>query len=433
MGKLKKRFVFLALGLIALAIVLPMVHRLSAPQILRVAVGPVGGHDVKVVVAFLQALQRERADLRLKLVLTDGPRESAEQLSAKKVDLAVARTDSAMPPEAATIAIMRRDAVFFVTRPGAKIEKISDLRGKNIGYLAGRAANARILTQILTHYGVPEAEMMQMPGQIAEIMARAQEGGLDAIFVVGPIADRVTRLALQAFPDSGDEKAGLLAITEADALSTLYPALDTVEIDRGAFGGDPPRPDETVTTLATTHRLVARRVLDEAQVSELTRLLFALRPSMAVDAPLANEIELPAVDDRGAVYPVHAGTTAYVEGATKTFFERYGDWIYLVIMAVSLLGSVVAALSSRIFGKSAPKSDAASLAPVLDLIEQAQDAPDRAELAAIEQSAQRLFRAHLVAHAGDAPADLLVFFMLRQELRQVVAARRLSFDRPIIP
>ena len=31
--------------------------------------------------------------------------------------------------------------------------------------------------------------------------------------------------------------------------------------------------------------------------------------------------------------PVHPGTIAYSEGETKTFFERYGDWMYIGIMA----------------------------------------------------------------------------------------------------
>ena len=70
-----------------------------------------------------------------------------------------------------------------------------------------------------------------------------------------------------------------------------------------AFDDDTPRPhrvcagsphasymilDRQGADWAVTHRLVARRKLDETMISELTRLLFALRLTIATEAPAAH-------------------------------------------------------------------------------------------------------------------------------------------------
>ena len=345
---MRQRLKILAIVFVIVAVAAAGAYWLLAPRTLRVAVGPLGGQDIRLVVAFLQSLQREKAPIRLKLVLTDGPSASSEQLESGKVDLAVVRSDISLPEKAATVAIMRREAIYFVTKPGQKIERIGDLKGKVIGTLAPRPANERILMAILGHYGIAAQDVAVVRGSQAEITQAMQDGRLDAFFAVAPVSDRMSRSAFLAFPKVEAVEPGFLPIAEAEAIVEQFPAYDTVELVRGVFGGDPPMPEEETTTLATTHRLVARRTLDETVVSELTRLLFALRLSIAAESPAAHQIELPASEDRGAKLPVHPGTIAYIEGETKTFFERYGDWIYIGIMAFSLIGSVAAALYARV-------------------------------------------------------------------------------------
>ena len=354
---MRERLKIIAAALVIVAAAALGAYLLFAPKVLTIAVGPIGGSDLRVTVAFLQALQRERASLRLKLVPTEGTAASAKAFEAKKVDLAVVRTDVAMPQQAATVAIFRRDSVYFITKPGSKIEKISDLRGKVVGSIAPRPANDVVLERIFSHYGVAASEVDVIRGSLPEIVQGVHEGKLDAVFIIAPTSDRMARVAFQGFPKVPDKEPGILAVTEAEALVEQYPVFDTVEIVRGAFGGDPPRPDDEITTLGVVHRLVARRNLDESTVSELTRLLFSLRLGIAAEAPAANDLELPSTEDRGAKVPTHPGTIAYVEGETKTFFERYGDWFYLGVMGFSLLGSVIAAFWSRMSNGGRPPID----------------------------------------------------------------------------
>lgn len=354
---MRERLKIIAAALVALAVSALLAYLFFAPRTLTIAVGPIGSPDLRVSVAFLQALQRERASIRLKLVLTDGAAGSARALESKKADLAVVRSDIAMPERAATVAIFRRDSVYFITKPGSEIEKISDLRGKHVGAIAPRPANDVVLERVLSHYGVAASELDVMRGTLPEVVQGVHDGKLDAVFIVAPGSDRMARGAFQGFPKVADKEPGILAVTEAEAIVEQFPVFDTVNIVRGAFGGDPPRPAEEITTLGVVHRLVARRNLDESTVSELTRLLFSLRLGIAAEAPAANDLELPSTEDRGAKLPTHPGTIAYVEGETKTFFDRYGDWFYLGVMGFSLVGSVVAALWSRLSNGSRPPID----------------------------------------------------------------------------
>lgn len=412
--------------LVAVAAAALAAYFLFAPKVLRIAVGPIGGSDLRVTVAFLQALQRERASIRLKLVPTEGAGASAKAFEEGKVDLAVVRSDVAMPEQAATVAIFRRDMIYFITRPGSKISRIADLRGKVIGAIAPRPPNDIILERIFAHYGVKPSEVDVMRGTQQEIAQGVHDGRLDAVFVVAPASERMGRMAYLGFPKTGGKEPGILPIAEAEAFVEQYPTFDTADLVRGSFEGDPPRPDEDVTTLAVSHRLVARRTLDEAVVSELTRLLFSLRLTIAAEAPAANDIALPSTEDRGAKLPTHSGTIAYVEGETKTFFERYGDWIYLGIMGFSLLGSVTAALWSRVSGGRPPVDIDRELRDLVGLIEAARKARSREDFEAILRDADvvhaDLVQA-IVINEPDADRIATIRFLL-DELKAMLDQRR---------
>lgn len=422
---MRQRLKVVALAFVAIAVAAASAYWLLAPRVLRIAVGPLGGQDIRIVVAFLQSLQREKAPLRLKLVLTDSPTVSSQQLESGKVDLAVVRSDISLPEKAATVAIMRREAVYFVTRPGAKIERIGDLKGKVIGVIAPRPANERILVAILAHYGMAEKDVMIVRGSQAEVTQAMQDGKVDAFFAVAPVSDRMSRSAFLAFPKVDNAEPGFLPITEAEAIVEQFPAYDTTDLVRGVFGGDPPQPEEETTTLATTHRLVARRTLDETIVSEVTRLLFALRLSIAAEAPAAHQIELPSAEDRGAKLPVHPGTIAYIEGETKTFFERYGDWIYLGIMGFSLIGSVAAALFARVNPARTgvhPVTDD-ELRRVVTLIDRLRQPIEPGAFAALEAEVRSVHHMilHSVAEASQDADRIATIRFLIDELRAALA------------
>jgi hypothetical protein len=92
---------------------------------------------------------------------------------------------------------------------------------------------------------------------------------------------------------------------------------------------------------------MARASLRDSIGSDLTRLLFSERPSIAQISPLANQIEAPDTT-KGAALPVHAGAAAYLDDEEKGFFDKYSDFIYIGAMLLSIVGSGLAAVASRV-------------------------------------------------------------------------------------
>jgi TRAP-type uncharacterized transport system substrate-binding protein len=413
-------------ALVAVAAMAALAAYWFRPTVLHVAAGPVGSSDVRVIVSYLQAFQRERADLRLRLVLAESPADAAAKLESGRASLAIVRSDIAIPAKSSTVAIMRKEAVFFLTRPGSGVSQIFKLKGKTIGLVRTSAANERIFAQVLAQNGIGVGDITKISGTPPEMQQAVQEGRIDALFFVTPLNERVIRAALQAFPKVEGQSPGLLPVSEAEALVADYPVLDTVEILRGAFGANPVLPESAMTTLAVTHRLVANNELSESVVSELTRLLVTLRPQVVREAPQANQIDLPSTEDRAARLPTHPGAVAYIDGETKTFFERYGDYIYIGIMAFSILGSALAALFSTLMRRpesAAPDQLMRDLVAEMDRVRQA----DTAEaLDRIEDETEGMIARLLQVSTGRGGdnGQVAAVALLVSEFRHTLARRR---------
>ena len=136
-----------------------------------------------------------------------------------------------------------------------------------------------------------------------------------------------------------------LPLDGADAIAGRLPTLESVEVLRGTFGAAPARPAANVKTLATTQRLVARADLDDEVAGDLAKALFAVRPEVLAEAPLAAAIAAPE-ETKGGALPVHPGAAAWLDGEEKTFFDRYGDLFYIGAMLAGVLGSALAGLAS---------------------------------------------------------------------------------------
>ena len=81
------------------------------PETLRIAVGPSGSDDQKLIQALAQTFARQKSAIRLAPIPTDGAMQSLALLRASKTDLAVTRGDLDMPADAQSVAILRKNFV----------------------------------------------------------------------------------------------------------------------------------------------------------------------------------------------------------------------------------------------------------------------------------------------------------------------------------
>jgi TRAP transporter TAXI family solute receptor len=316
------------------------------PVILRIAVGPANSDDLKVVQALTQGFAQTHSHIRLRPLQTDGADASAQALADRKADLAIIRGDLTVPDNAQAVATLRKNVAVLWVPPAAKskgkkaepkITKIAQLSGRRVGVIGRTPANINLLKVILQQYGVDPAkvEIVQFPvNEIAEAI-RTQKA--DVYLAAGPVNSKITADAIAASTrDGGPPK--FLAIDSAEAIVQNHPNYEASEIPAGAFGGSPDRPDDEVKTISFSHHIVARKDLPESTIAAFTRQLFAIRQQVMAEFPLAAKIETPDTDKDAAI-PVHPGAAAFVDGEEKTFLDRYSDYIWWGLMALSAMGS----------------------------------------------------------------------------------------------
>jgi hypothetical protein len=348
------------------------------------------------------------------------------------VQLAVVRSDAEQQHGGLLVATIRRDYLAFMARGGSDIEDIAALRGRTVGIVFAGPSNQAALRRVLAHYDIGEGASAIVTLAAEEAPAALRDERVSAVFAVGnpsnlPMSELVHRLS-----DATGGPVRFLPVQQAAAIARRSAAVEEAEILRGAFGGAPPRPPESVPTLGIAYRLVASRNVDDATIAALAQLVFALRPALSAELPAASLMEAPDTD-RGAIVPVHPGAIQYVEGNIKSFFDRISDWFYLIVMLVGIAGSAIAGLASMAQG--AGKSAGDGLPRLLDLMRAARGAPDRAALDQVETDVDLLFAdtlKQIAARDLDA-AQIAAYSLAFDQVRRAVADRRLALPTPRRP
>lgn len=345
-AKRRLMFVLIAGALAIVGALIAGYYFAVRPVTLKIAVGPANSDDLKVVQALAQAFNNQQhTQVKLRPVQTDGASASAQTLADGKADLAIIRGDLDVPKNAQAVAVLRKNVVVMWVPPSAKgkgrkaakITKIAQLAGRKIGVVGRTPANVNLLKLILTQYGVDpmKVEIVQFPAN--EAVDAIKNLKADAYLAVGPANSKVTIDAITASTKDGGEPT-FLPIDASEAIAQNHPAYEAAEIPAGSLGSAD-RPEDEVKTISFSHHIVARKGLSETTVAAFTRQLFAVRQQLLTDFPQAAKIETPDTD-KDAVIPVHPGAAAFVDGEEKTFLDKYSDYIWWSLMALSATGSL---------------------------------------------------------------------------------------------
>ena len=400
------------------------------PVTLRIAVGPANSDDLRVVQALTQAFAQTHSRIRLRPIQTDGAVTSAQTLADGKADLAIIRGDLNVPKNAQAVATLRKNvAVLWVPpavkgkKAGPKITKIAQLAGHRVGVVGRTQANVDLLKVILQQYGVDpgKVEIVQFPATEAADAIRGQKA--DAYLAAGPVNSKITTEAIAASTRDGRTPT-FLAINSAEAIAQNHPMYEASEIPAGAFGGAPDRPEEEVKTISFSHHIVARKDLSETTVAAFTRQLFAIRQTVMAEFPLAAKIETPDTDKDAAI-PVHPGAAAFVDGEEKTFLDRYSDFIWWGLMALSAMGSAGAWFAGYL--KKDERSNNSSLRErLLDMIATARRSDSTEELDTMQAEADDILRdtLHCFEHGAIEEGALTAFNIALEQFHHAVADRR---------
>ena len=400
------------------------------PVMLRIAVGPANSDDLRVVQALTQAFAQTHSHIRLRSIQTDGAATSAQTLADGKADLAIIRGDLNVPKNAQAVATLRKNVVVLWVpaavkgkKAGSKITKVTQLAGHRIGVIGRTQANVDLLKVILKQYGVDpgKVEVVQFPTNEAADAIRNQKA--DVWLAAGPVNSKITAEAVAASTRDGRTPT-FLAIDSAEAIAQNHPMYEASEIPAGAFGGAPDRPDEEVKTISFSHHIVARKDLSETEIAAFTRQLFAIRQTVMTEFPLAAKIETPDTDKDAAI-PVHPGAAAFVDGEEKSFLDRYSDFIWWGLMALSAMGSAGAWFAGYL--KKDERSNNSTLRErLLDMIAAARRSDSAEELDSLQAEADNILRDTLQCfeHGAIEEGALTAFNIALEQFHHAVADRK---------
>src|SRR3984893_8943861 len=408
------------------------------PVTLRIAVGPAGDDDHKLIQALAQAFDHDRSAVRLSPVTTEGATQSIAPLASNKADLAVARGDLDMPADAETVAIVRKNVVVLWApsglpgkgskkQPAAKIKAIDDLAGHKVGIIGRTQANVALLRVILTESGIDADKVAVAQFGTNQVAELARDPSLDAFMAVGPLDSKITAEALEATARARGEPK-FLPVEVSDAIALKPPLYESEEIPGSVFNPKPAWPEDKVDTISVNHLIVARKALSETTVAALARQLFSIRQMLAKQAPGASHIKKPDTD-KDAELPVHRGAAAYIDGHERTFLARYSDYFWFSILVLSGLGSA-GAWFRHFWKRDERELNTSHRDRVLDLISRARVAETPEQLLALEDEVDATLRETLDAYDDGAieEEDLSAFSLVLEQFHHAVADRRLAMN-----
>ena len=493
-----------------------------APTDMRIAAGPAGGTDVKFVQLLAERFASERDKIRLHLVTTDGPKESAEALANGSADLAIlpsttgnslvwpvvaivrqnvmalivpaspasvpAKKEAAPPPKKQETASTEKEEKAgkggkdakdskkaAVAAKGAakgaksekndksgkgakntkvakkgdtdkdeeadggddsskdtdtadadsanKLDKVTKLAGHRVGIVTGSVATKDLLDAVLNHYGVPlgQVQVSFVDPKTAADAVKAKQ--VDVLFAAGPSTGHAINDAIAAATLDG-RAPSFIAIDQAEGINKRNPAFNSIDIDAGTFGGNPPTPDDSLTSLSFAEYLVARKGFSHDAISTLSKLIYSSRLALAAAMPHEIKIEAPSTDKDANVL-VHPGALAYLTDDQKTFFDRYGDTIFYGLLIFPIFGSAIAAVASY-FTRNGRTRRLRLLQRLLDLVRKAPTAPSLESLDQMQSDVDQLVVA--IIHQGEREeydqSVQMSFSLALDQVRFAIASRR---------
>ena len=424
----------LAVGMLAFGIAAGTLYYALRPVTLRIAVGPSGSEDQKLIQLLAQTFARDGNAIRLTPVTTEGATESIALFAAGKAELAVARGDLNLPANAESVAILRKNVVVLWSTPGlpgkngkkqtaVKIKSLDQLAGHKVGVIGRTQANVTLLRVILTESGINPDKVTVSQFATNQIAEMAKDPTIEAFMAVGPLNSKITADAITATATARGEPK-FLPIDVSEAIAQKHPLYESEEIAGSIFSSSPARPGDKVETVSVNHLIVAAKSVSETSIAGFARQLFTVRQQLARELPSAGKIEKPDTD-KDAALPAHAGAAAYIDGNERTFLEKYTDYIWGAILVMSGLGSAGAWLQ-HYWKRDEREQYSEHRDNLLDLISRARKAETPEELADMQTAADGILREALNCYDDGAieEGDLSVIGLALEQFHHAVADRR---------
>ncbi len=392
------------------------------------AVGDANGPEARFAAKLATVLKNNARRLRLKIVPNADSAKALAQFDRRQAELAVLRTDAKVPPHARAIAILEHDIVLLISPPGKKIKSLAELKKKKIAVLADSDNGATFVRNILDMSDNSDAaSRVQMAPPNSAFDKLFASGGFGAAVVIAHASAIVKDKRYEQYAKAGGFT--LNAIDEAKALARRIPGITEETLATGMVSSSPAIPDDDLDTIGLQWLLVAQSKMSTVTAGDLARAIYENKAELALEDGFASKIE-PAVTDKDAFVIAHRGAAEYINDETKSFMDRYSDMMYLGAGALSVIGSIFAAIYTKIT-RIAPEKASELATAILDIGERMEHATSMDALDTLQDELEAILRGAVVGlRDGTISTDGLETFKLGYEfVRDELSMRRESLKR----
>ncbi|MCK1655113.1 C4-dicarboxylate ABC transporter substrate-binding protein [Bradyrhizobium sp. 149] len=386
------------------------------------AVGGPNSDEALFAAKLAIVLKNNASRFRIKIVNNADNAKAIAQFDRKQADLAVLRTDAKVPLRARTLAILEHDLVLLLGPGNKKIKSLAELKKKKVAVLADNESSLAFVRGILD---IPD-------GADAKIQMAPQGATLDKLFAPASGFGAVVAIvhASKAVRDKAYEQVArrggftLNAIDEAKALARKIPGISNETLTAGTLSASPEIPDDDLDTIGLEWLLVAQSRMSPTAAGELARVVYENKSALGLDSGFASRIE-PASVEKDAYVMAHQGAADYINDDTKSFMDKYSDLMYLGAAALSVIGSIFAAIYAKITRIAPEKASELSTA-ILDIGERIEHAHSLDQLECLQDELEGILRGAVIGlRDGTISTDGLDTFKLGYEfVRDEIGMRR---------
>jgi len=392
------------------------------------AVGDGNSLEARFAGKLAAVLKSTNSRLRLKIVDHSDSAKALAAFDHRQADLAMLRSDAKVPPRARALAILEHDVLLLISPGSKKIKSLAELRKKKIAVLADGENNAAFVRNAL--------EISEGPDGNSRVQVVPSNSSLDKLFSPNgygaaiAIAHASTLMKDKRFEQYARHGGFTVnAIDETKALARRNPLISEETLPTGMLSSSPAIPDDDLDTIGLQWLLVAQSKMTPTTAGDLARAIYENKTELALEHGFGSRIE-PADTDKDAFIIAHPGAAEYINDDTKSFMDRYSDLLYLAAAALSVIGSIFAAIYTKIT-RVAPEKAGQLATAILDVGERIEHANSLDALEALQDELEEILRGAVVGlRDGTISTDGLDTFKLGyQFVRDEIGLRRAHLKR----
>ncbi len=387
------------------------------------AVGDGNSLEARFAARLAAVLKNSNSRLRLKIVTNGDGARALTAFDRRQADLAVLRTDAKIPPRARALAVLEHDLVLLISPGSKKIKSLAELRKKKIAVLAdGNSGNAFVRNALEISGGSDANSKVHAAPPNSTLDKLLAPGGYGAVIAIAHASTLVKDKRYEQYGRRGGFTVN--AIDEAKALARRNPGISEETLATGLLSSSPAIPDDDIDTIGLQWLLVAQSGMSTTTAGDLARAIYENKAELALDDGFASRIE-PADTDKDAFIIAHQGAAEYINDDTKSFMDRYSDVMYLGAGALSVIGSIFAAIYTKIT-RVAPEKASELATAILDIGERIEHADTLDSLEALQDELEAILRGAVIGlRDGTISTDGLETFKLGYEfVRDEIGMRR---------